>query len=210
MKGASMDDYSLGPDRLRITSNAEIKLEVVKALDGLMLATDIDRISVKAICDSAGISRATFYRYFDDKYAIVQWYLEFLDTKGVDRIGRTLSWYEGYFLTTALIHENLQFFENAARSSDRNSLNRIAPHIRRDTLIKTITDCRHAELTEHLRFQVNAVAHIETVLFPAWHFGKYSCSLEDICHWMVECVPRELFELLNTPLTPQRATRPKA
>ena len=201
-----MEHESLGPDRLKIVSNSDIKLEITSALDHLMATTEIDRISVTQICAEAGISRATFYRYFEDKQSIVQWYLEFIDTKGVDRIGRSLSWYEGYFLTTALIHDNIQFFERAERSKDSHSLSHVAPRIRRDTLIKTITDCRHVELTEHLRFQVNAVAHLEIILFPAWHYGKYSCSLEDICKWMVECVPDELFELLNTPLTPTKAS----
>ena len=199
-----MDDIALDSERLKIVSNSEIKLEVTNALDKLMRERDLDQISVKSICDTAGISRATFYRYFTDKFAVVQWYAEYNYTRGVDRIGRTLSWYEGYFLSTALTHENIQFFKNAAKSKDRNSLEYFAPHMRRDTLIKTITEYRGVEMTEHLLFQVNAVAHIETTMFPAWHYGKINCSLEEVCQWVIECIPRELFELLNTPLKPER------
>ena len=203
-KGVTMHDEPLSPDRLKIVSNSEIKLEITSALDRLMNSTDLDRISVKAICDEAGVSRATFYRYFEDKFDVVKWYLQYLDTKGVDRIGRSLSWYEGYFLSTAIIHDNVQFFLDAAKSRDLNSLDMVAPRVRRDTILKTLTDYRHVELTEHLRFQVDVAVHMETLMFPAWHRGEYNCSLEEICQWVTDCVPRELFELLNTPLTPQQ------
>ena len=199
-----MHDEPLSPDRLKIVSNSEIKLEITSALDRLMCSTELDRISVKAICDEAGVSRATFYRYFPDKFAIVQWYLQYLNTKGVDRIGRSLSWYEGYFLSTAIIHDNNSFFTNAAKSHDYNSLVQVAPRMRRDTISKTLTDYRGIELTEHLRFQIDVAVHVETLMFPAWHRGEYDCSLEEICQWVTDCIPRELYELLNTPLTPEK------
>ncbi|MBQ3301980.1 MAG: TetR family transcriptional regulator [Eggerthellaceae bacterium] len=203
-----MDNEALSPDRLKIIANSEIKLSITSALDKLMAETDLDRVSVKSICDLAGVSRATFYRYFDDKFAVVEWYLHYINTKGVDRIGRSLSWYEGYFLSTALIHENIQFFLNASKSNDRNALTQVAPKARRETLLKTLSDVRNVEITDHLRFQVDAAVEVETRLFPAWHYGNYDCSLGEICHWMTECVPRELFELLDTPLKPQSITIP--
>ena len=202
-----MSDEPLSPDRLKIIANSDLKLEVVHALDTLMTEESLDRISVKHICDAANISRATFYRYFEDKFDIVQWYLEFLSTKGVDRIGRSLSWYEGYFISTALVHDNIQFFTNASKSTDRNSLVNIAPRFRRDTMARTLVDYRGVEMTEHLRYQVNAVAALETTMFPAWHTGHIDCSLEEACEWMVECIPHELFELLNTPLEPEKLRR---
>ena len=202
-----MSDEPLGPDRLKIIANSDLKLEVVRALDTLMLEERLDRISVKRICDVANVSRATFYRYFEDKFSIVQWYLEFLSTKGVDRIGRSLSWYEGYFISTALVHDNIQFFTNASKSTDRNSLIHFAPRFRRETMTRTLVDYRGVEMTEHLNYLVNAVAVLETTLFPAWHTGRIDCSLEEACKWMVECIPHELFELLNTPLEPDKLKR---
>lgn len=202
-----MSDEPLSPDRLKIVANSDLKLEVVHALDTLMLEENLDHVSVKHICDTANISRATFYRYFEDKFDIVQWYLEFLSTKGVDRIGRSLSWYEGYFISTALVHDNIQFFTNASKSTDRNSLTHFAPRRRRETMERTLVDYRGVEMTEHLRYQVEAVAVLETTMFPAWHTGHIDCSLEEACQWMVECIPHELFELLNTPLEPEKLRR---
>lgn len=197
-----MATSAVTPEQLKIESNLDTKLTVVEALGTLMEQTSIDRISVSLVCEAANISRATFYRCFRDKFDVVEWHLRFINAKGVDRIGQTLSWYEGYFISEALIMDNIGFFTNAAKSQDRNSLDHIAPRVRRDRLIRTLVDVRDVELTERLRVQVNSAVLTETYLFPAWHYGKYDATLEEVCTWMCECVPRELFELLNTPLKP--------
>ncbi len=45
----------------------------------------IDRLTVREICEKVGISRAMFYRYFDDKYQVLQ-YIEDRLIEGVRRI----------------------------------------------------------------------------------------------------------------------------
>lgn len=45
---------------------------VKKAFILLFAKTGIEKITVKEICESAGVSRALFYRYFDDKYAVLE------------------------------------------------------------------------------------------------------------------------------------------
>jgi AcrR family transcriptional regulator len=190
-------------DRLKILSNSELKMSAVQALDELMRSKPIDDISVNSICEQAGMSRATFYRYFSDKYAISTWFLCYIQLQGVDRIGRSCSWYEGYFLNEALIMEHLDFFKNSAASQDSHSLDRVVPKIRRNTLFTTLEDYHNVKIDDHMRFLVNAAVLMETHLFPSWHYGKYDCSLEEVCRWGVECVPHELFELLNTPIKPE-------
>jgi AcrR family transcriptional regulator len=193
-------------DRLKIMSNAELKMSAATALDELMESKPIDDISVNSICDKAGMSRATFYRYFSDKYAICTWFLRYLQLQGVDRIGRSCSWYEGYFLTEALILEHIHFFKHSAASNDSHSIDRATPKIRRNTLFVTLEEYHHVTIDDHMRFLVNAAVLVETHLFPSWHYGKYDCSLEEVCRWAAECVPHELFELLNTPIKPNASS----
>ena len=68
-----------------------VRMRVVEAV------TDpIRTLSVTEICRRAGISRQTFYSYFESKYAIGSWYALHCDTFTLDLIGRALSWREGY------------------------------------------------------------------------------------------------------------------
>ena len=54
---------------------------------------------------------------------------------------------------------------------------------------------------------VDATVQSEVHLLPNWHYGNYHCTLEEVCAWMVECVPAELRELLEKPVDPRK--RPK-
>ena len=205
---AMHDELVPEPKRLEIFSNADIKMAAVDAMDELMRETPIDRLSVSKICERADISRATFYRYFTDKFGVVQWLYKYVMAQGANEIGRTLSFYDGYYTSEAMILERYyDFFANAAKSTDYNSLDRYAPRLRKEVFERTITKYFKKEYTEHLRFLVSATVEIETNLLPQWHYGEIDCTIEEACQWTVECVPRELFNLLNDPINPARTPK---
>ncbi len=201
------DELVPEPKRLEIFSNAEMKIAVVDAMDELMRETPIDRLSVSKICERADISRATFYRYFTDKFGVVQWLNKYVMAQGANEIGRTLSFYDGYHTSEAMILKRYDFFTNAAKSNDYNALDKFAARFRKEVFERTITKYYDREYTEHMRFLVSATVEMETSLFPQWHNGKIDCTLEEACQWMTECVPRELFELMNEPINPVRNPR---
>ena len=190
------------PD-LELFENVELKMAAVDALDELMKQTSLDRLSVSKICETAGISRATFYRHFKDKFSIVQWFIKFIHSQSTNEIGRTLSWYEGYYTSELTIANRRSFFSNAAKSKDYNSLDMFIPRYRREVLTTTLTDYHGIKIDEHLRFLVRATVEMEIHMLPTWHYGKLDCTLEEACRWLTECIPRELFEMLDTPVKPQ-------
>lgn len=63
------------PEKLGILSNAETKLDVVNAMADLMETTPLEKLTVSQICKASGISRSSFYRCFEDKYAVAQWHI---------------------------------------------------------------------------------------------------------------------------------------
>lgn len=185
--------------QLALISNFETKIAVVEALDDLMKTTDISKITVGNICERARISRATFYRCFTNKLAVTQWFLDYVHSLGTDKIGRTLSWQKGYYITEEAIVENLDFFTNAAKASGYNAPDMYAPRKRKERLVETLVEVHGLELTERLKFQIDVVVEVETRLLPRWHYGEYGVSLDEITRWVADAVPRELFEILNTP-----------
>lgn len=46
---------------------------VAQALNDLLAERTIEQISVVDLCEEAGISRSTFYTYFDDIYSVGEW-----------------------------------------------------------------------------------------------------------------------------------------
>ncbi len=200
---------SMDAKNLDVMSNYELKLNVVEGMKQLMNDVSFEKLSVSDICKAANTSRSTFYRYFKDKYAVVQWHINSLFIDGVDEIGRTLSWYEGYMVTEATMSEYLEFYRWASRSDDRNAIDNYSPRSRRAVLRETVTKYKQLELTEQLRFEIDVIVEAETHLFPRWHNGSYDCSLEEICTWMTQAVPRHLFELLDEPVSPRKMILPQ-
>ena len=184
---------------LDIMDNFPVKMTVLKAMADLLRTTPMDRLSVKRICEAANVSHSTFYRNFKDKYAVAQWYLDYAYSQGVNKIGRIYSWQEGYYLTTAAIAEQSEFFRLAARSEDYNGVNNFASRQRRQALIDTIVDYKGQPLNDRLNFQIDVTIAMELWVFPKWYTGVYPFSLYEISRLIADTVPRELFELLNIP-----------
>lgn len=183
-----------------LMANYEIKMKVMDVMTDLMKKTPIDDLSVDRICTAANISRATFYRYFKDKYGVGQWHVQYCSSLGTAKIGRTLTWREGYYISEAALAEHFEFYIYAARSNDYNGIDSFAPRMRRETMTETIVQYKNHPLTEKLKYEIDATIRMETYLLPHWHYGDYDISLETACDWMANMVPRELFELLNTPV----------
>ncbi len=185
-----------------LMADFDLKVRIFDALDRLTVSKSFDKISVTQICTEAGVSRATFYRHFSDKFSIPQWYLDFAWAHGVHEIGRTLSWREGYYITEADVAKHRDFFRRVARSNDYNAIDNYAPRERRKNLAETLTVYHGKVITERMKFQIDATIELECHLMPKWHYGDYDVSLEEICTWMADAVPRDLFKILNTPVRP--------
>ena len=53
------------------SSKRDVRKECKKVMNDLMRTTSVEQITVTQICQAAGISRVTFYIYYDDKYMLL-------------------------------------------------------------------------------------------------------------------------------------------
>ena len=58
-----------------------------QAIKGLIKVHPLDKIAVTDIVTRSGMTRQTFYRYFKDKYDLVNWYFEKLVLKSFRQMG---------------------------------------------------------------------------------------------------------------------------
>ncbi len=54
------------------------KYKLANSLKNLVENYPLEKITVKDIVDGCGLTRQTFYRHFEDKFALVNWYFEIL------------------------------------------------------------------------------------------------------------------------------------
>ena len=97
-------------------------LLLMKALLDLLAEMPFEKISLTDICRVSMVSRSTFYRYFEDKYDLVNWYFQ----SGITRFLVELSAYSNWNALLAALEtyflENKVFYCNALAYNGQNSL----------------------------------------------------------------------------------------
>lgn len=62
----------------------EVREELAQTFKEILKDTPVEKITVKMITDKTGILRPTFYKYFQDKYEIIEWIFDQEIRKNID------------------------------------------------------------------------------------------------------------------------------
>lgn len=80
-----------------------------------------ENISVQMILDHSGVSRATFYRYYQDKYDLMNSYYQIHIDKLLDRIGKEIKWSDGLAEIMIFLDKNKNYYKKAIKVEGPNS-----------------------------------------------------------------------------------------
>lgn len=156
-------------------------------------------ITISQICSHAHISKPTFYHYFDNKENVVLWISRFAVTTGVAQIGRTFTWFQGYYWTSLVQHRHRQVFCDKQNVDITSKMMHANSNYQRDQLKKTLADYHHVITNDELSFQIEALLSIEGIMARRWGVDKMTVTPRKHAELMASIVPHELFELLNRP-----------
>lgn len=180
------------------------KFQIALLVNGLCESKPFSALTVHDICQEAGISRATFYRIFEDKYSLNNWCQAFNFAAGILQIGRTYTWADGLYVA----YSCADFFGNLARASfkacgDHSNVS-FSRRCFKACLIDTIQNVRHEPLTDGLRFEVGFYADaVSWSAIDYWTRRRNEETLRSHTERLARCVPPLLFQTLNEPVDPQ-------
>ena len=100
----------------------DTKLTIANALLILLKTQPLNKITVTQITKEANLTRQTFYRNFEDKEDLVNWYFEKLVLKSFRQMDNGCSLYEALHLKFEFILNEHSFFKEAFKSNDYNNL----------------------------------------------------------------------------------------
>lgn len=89
-------------EKVEDTRFLRIKHQILTAVITLLQHKDFSKISVRDICETAGVSRSGFYLHYEDKYDLVQQYQRELMVKMAPIFKQNLQW-DHYQLFLTLI-----------------------------------------------------------------------------------------------------------
>ena len=99
-----------------------IKKYIADTFEELLNENSVEDISVQDIVNACDISRTTFYRYFEDKYAVMNW----IYTKKIEKIIQenpdTQSWKNLVLEIQYFLQEKQEYFKKIMNYEGQNSL----------------------------------------------------------------------------------------
>lgn len=178
-------------------ASEKTKYRLAKAIKELMITKPLDKISVTDIVKVCEITRPTFYRHFQDKYDLVNWYFEKLATESFEQMGVSLSLREGLQKKFELMKKEDVFFISAFSSQAQNCL------IDYDyeyiyQFYKGILK-RHGmeQLEDELDFLLRMYCRGSIFMTSEWSQNGMKLSPEKMADYLVDAMPPKLYEILK-------------
>lgn len=172
---------------------------IAMAANELGKAQSFESMTVDDICQQAQISRSTFYRTFNDKYAILLWIESIPFEHGITQMGRTLTCLEG----ATVVLEGFGLFNDLLYSA-RNSTERQEDETKwidkaRDTFIETATVFHHERRDREIEFQSHRAATCLLQTTKAMATGLHEDTPAQAALLIANAFPPRLRALLDNP-----------
>lgn len=179
--------------------DVEMKLGIIDAMTRVLERTPFSSVTINQICDEAYISRPTFYRYFPNKDSVPIWHVNHFFRVGSFQIGRTLTWYEGHYVTLTGMAKSTLFYQRLELPNGCIPLRQYSTKAHADNLRETLVKFKGISLTDRLEFQVETFAKTRTDITKKWIYGGLRPEPSIFAEYTNSIVPPELFFLLNEP-----------
>lgn len=99
-----------------------LRKEIETAMLDLIDTNRLDSITIQMVCEKADVSKTSFYRYYQDKYDLVNRTFDRILPEGLDQLGKNIKWSEALNLIFDALGRRRNFLRQAYGSDDANSL----------------------------------------------------------------------------------------
>ena len=179
------------------TSADKTKYRLAEAAKKCMAASGTDAMTVTQIVQTCGVTRQTFYRNFQDKYDLINWYFDKLLAKSFEHMGMGKTVYDALVKKFTYIQEEHVFFAAAFKYDRQNSLRQHDFELILDfyeNLIREKTG-RIPDETIHCILEMYCQSSIYMTV--KWVLGELECAPEGLAKILVDGMPGKLSELFE-------------
>ena len=170
----------------------ETKYIFAQAINYLIKVVPLDKIAVTDIVTRSGMTRQTFYRYFKDKYDLVNWYFEKLVLQSFRQMGNGCSLQEALQLKFAFINSEHSFFKEAFKSNDYNNLVNYDFNCIYEFYKGIIEKNLNHSVDDDLDFLLKMYCKGSIDMTVDWVLNDMPISIEKIVSLLIEALPKRL------------------
>ena len=169
-----------------------MKYRLADAMKQCMKDTSVERITVKEIVETCGTTRQTFYRNFQDKYDLINWYFDKILLESFEHMGEGRTIYEGLVKKFEFIEQERVFFRAAFKSDEQNCLKDHDFKLILQFYTEKIESKSGKKLPEDLRFLLEMYCQGSIYMTIQWALGRMKRTPEELARSLVEAMPMEL------------------
>lgn len=178
--------------------NIDAKQLLADALYNLVQEKDFDSITISDICKRSGVSRATFYRYFHDKYELMSYHYEsFVKSNFLD-VESNLAWKEKLYQYANFYMQHKEYFTNILNYDGQNSFDEFLysyslAHFTR--LAKKKYNC--TTLSKEVVFAIKMYCYGNSMIVRDWLNGELDLTIDEFCTYRYETMPQIMKDFLD-------------
>lgn len=168
------------------------KNAIVDSFNYLIRTTEFEHITAKKIADVAGISKATLYRYFKDKYEIMNYnYKELLDR--LLESPNCSDYRSLYYLLFYFGKRDWQFLHRAFKITGPNSLSDFIYEYSTETVLQITRMNRNGDgLSPSEQLQIDVFCIGISAMYRKWIFEGYPLTASEAADALFELMPDSL------------------
>ena len=167
-----------------------------QSIKDLMAKQSLDKMTVTDIVKHSGMTRQTFYRYFKDKYDLVNWYFEKLADKSFRQIGNSSTLREGLINKFTFLLNDKMFFIQAFQSKDYNNIENYDYQCIFE-FYQNIIRKKIGPIPDDIMFLLEMYCHGSITMTVQWAVSGMKKTPEDMADLLIAALPPQLEQLLS-------------
>ena len=177
--------------------NDGVRYKLANAMKECMRTAPVEKITVKEIVETCGLTRQTFYRNFQDKYDLINWYFDKILLESFEHMGEGRTVYESLVNKFEYIQMEQLFFRAAFKNDQQNCLRDHDFELIREFYKNQIEEKSGKTMSEHLQFQLEMYCQGSIYMTVQWVLGEMKESPENLAHALAQSMPEELAKVFR-------------
>lgn len=152
----------------------------------------IEDISVEQITRTAEVSKPTFYRYYRDKYDLLNQMFDVM-FEPMREAERSFSWGEAMLRILENLERNLKFFQNGVKSNDQHSLRNYNMACISDAITDVLARRGVDVAADEVAFAIRSCAITHTAAVAGWVCDEHRMPKERFVRLLKASLPHNLY-----------------
>lgn len=175
----------------------KMKYRLADAMKVCMKKMPVEKITVKEIVEACGTTRQTFYRNFQDKYDLINWYFDKILLESFQHMGEGDTVKEGLLNKFRYIEEEQLFFRAAFKTDEQNCLKQHDFELILDFYTRQIEEKTGRPMDEKIKFMLEMYCQGSVYMTTQWVLGDMKKRPEKMAENLVKAMPAELETLFK-------------